>query len=181
MALTKASGPGRAARPDKTPVAKPAERPKRRRSIQYVSEEGPASRYWRDYFLEKLAETSNVTASADHARITPSRAYQARREDPDFARAWLAALYEGYQHLELEVLGFLRCQEPDRKFDVANAIRLLAAHRATIAQERAAIDDQDEQTVLNSIDAMIDEMRERSIVNTAQLEGPVDADETDQA
>ena len=58
---------------------------------------------------------------------------------------------------------------------------LLAAHRATIAQERAAIDDQDEQTVLNSIDAMIDEMRERSIVNTAQLEGPVDADEIDQA
>lgn len=162
------------------PAAKPESvRLKRRRSKQWIDPKEPASRYWRDYFLEKLAETSNVTASALHAGITSGRAYQARREDPAFAAAWSSALYEGYQHLEMEVLGFLRNAEPERKFDVANAIRLLAAHKATIAQERALIDDRDEQAVLDSIDAMIDEMRERSVANAALLEQPDQADATD--
>lgn len=155
------------------PAAKAnAARLKRRRSKQWIDPKEPASRYWRDYFLEKLAETSNVTASATHAGITPGRAYQSRREDPDFATAWRSALYEGYQHLEMEVLCFLRSADPERKFDVASAIRLLAAHKATIAQERALIDDRDEQGVLDSIDAMIDEMRERNAANTALLNQP---------
>lgn len=155
-----------------------SERPKRRRSKQWIDPKEPASRYWRDYFLEKLAETSNVTASASHAGITAGRAYQSRREDSAFAAAWRSALYEGYQHLEMEVLGFLRSADPERKFDVANAIRLLAAHKTTIAQERALIDDRDEQAVLESIDAMIDEMRERSVANAALLEQPDQADAT---
>lgn len=150
--------------------------PKRRRSNKWIDPSEPASRYWRDYFLEHLAESSNVSASADHAGISAGRAYQARREDSKFAAAWRSALYEGYQHLEMEVLGFLRGADPERKFDVANAIRLLAAHKATIAHERALIDNRDEQAVLNSIDAMIDEMRERSAANTALLEQSDQAD-----
>jgi hypothetical protein len=165
---------GRARAPGKTA----AKRQNRRRSKQWIDPAEPASRYWRDYFLEKLAETSNVKASADHAGVNTGRAYQARREDPAFAAAWRAALYEGYQHLEMEVLGFLRSGDPERKFDVANAIRLLAAHKATVAQERAAIDDRDEQAVLDSIDAMIDEMRERSAANAALPDHREEADGT---
>ena len=82
-------------------------------------------------------------------------------------------MFEGYQHLEMEVLGYLRAAEPDRKFDVANAVRLLAAHQATIVKERAKPDDEeDEQAVFDSIDAMIDDMRERSLANDAALAMP---------
>ena len=135
--------------------------------------EGKIDKHWRTYFLQKLAETSNVTASAGHAGVATSRAYKTRREDAKFAAAWSAALFEGYQHLEMEVLGYLRAAEPDRKFDVANAVRLLAAHQATIAKERAKPDDEeDEQAVFDSIDAMIDQMRERSFANDATLALP---------
>ncbi len=135
--------------------------------------EGKIDKHWRTYFLQKLAETSNVTASAAHAGVATSRAYKTRREDAKFAAAWHAALLEGYQHLEMEALGYLRAPDPDRKFDVANALRLLAAHKATIEKQRVApSEEEDEQAVFDSIDAMIDEMRERSLANDEALALP---------
>ena len=134
--------------------------------------EGKIDKHWRTYFLQKLAETSNVTASAAHAGVATSRAYKTRREDAKFAAAWHAALLEGYQHLEMEALGYLRAPDPDRKFDVANALRLLAAHKATIDKQRAVPEEEDDQAVFDSIDAMIDEMRERSLANDATLALP---------
>ena len=44
--------------------------------------EGKIDKHWRTYFLQKLAETSNVTASAAAAGVATSRAYKTRREDP---------------------------------------------------------------------------------------------------
>jgi hypothetical protein len=76
----------------------------------------------------------------------------------------------------MEVLGHLRGAAPGSKFDIANAIRLLAAHKVAIAQERAQQDDGDEQAVFDSIDAMIDQMRERSIANAATLALPDSTD-----
>jgi hypothetical protein len=143
--------------------------------------EGPLSKHWRTYFLQKLAETSNVKASAEYAGVATSRVYKARREHAGFAQAWRAALSEGYQHLEMEVLGYLRGTATDRKIDVANALRLLAAHRATVAQQRAASDECDEQQVLDSIDAMIDEMRRRTIANTTLLAAPDPGNSEDRA
>ena len=49
--------------------------------------EGRIDKHWRIYFLQKLAETSNVTASAAHAGVAISRAYKTRREDEQFAAA----------------------------------------------------------------------------------------------
>jgi len=129
--------------------------------------EGRLDKHWRTYFLQALAETSNVKLSAARAQISPSRAYKARREDADFAALWRAALFEGYEHLEMEVLGYLRDPDPARRIDVAAALRLLAAHRETVARERALAGDDDEQAVLDSIDAFIDEMRARSAANAA--------------
>ena len=135
--------------------------------------EGKIDKHWRTYFLQKLAETSNVTASAAAAGVATSRAYKTRREDARFAAAWHAALVEGYQHLEMEALGFLRDPSPDRKFDIANALRLLAAHKASIEKARAApADEEDDQEVFDSIDRMIDEMRERSLADDAPLALP---------
>ncbi len=127
--------------------------------------EGKIDKHWRTYFLQKLAETSNVTASANFVGVATSRAYKTRREDAKFAAAWNAALFEGYQHLEMEVLGYLRAPDPDRKFDVANSLRILAAHKATVEKQRADPEEEDEQAVFDSIDAMIDEMRERSLAD----------------
>ena len=131
--------------------------------------EEPLSKHWRGYFLQALAETSNVTAAAARAGVSPARAYKLRRESADFAAQWRAALQEGYDHLEIEVLGFLRNPDPARKVDVTAAIRLLAAHREAVARERALADNRDERAVLDSIDAMIDEMRERAAANAALM------------
>ena len=104
-------------------------------------EDAGLNRHWRGLFLDYLAESSNVTQSAQRAGINPSRAYKVRREEPEFARAWLAALWEGYSHLEMEVLRRLR--EGDQKagesdkYDFANAIRLLNAHRDNAARAQA--------------------------------------------
>ena len=127
--------------------------------------EGPIDKHWRTYFLQALAETSNVTQSAAKSGVAPSRAYKARREDPDFAAQWGEALREGYDHLEMEVLGYLRAAGQGRKFDVASAIRLLTMHREAVAAERARHDQRDPEAVLDSIDAMIDLMRERRAAN----------------
>ncbi|MFM7350439.1 MAG: hypothetical protein ACKO01_13305 [Erythrobacter sp.] len=88
---------------------------------------------WRKLFLEKLASTSSVAAAARAARVSQARAYRTRRAEPDFAQAWRAAIAEGYLNLELEVIrrlreGDLKTENGD-KFDFANAIRLIAAHR----------------------------------------------------
>lgn len=128
---------------------------------------------WRQTFLAALAESSNVTASAASADISPSWVYKTRREDHSFARSWLAALCEGYDNLEMDLLCRLRNGESkdtaDRKFDNATALRSLIAHRTSVAQERALRDNRNEQEVLDSIDAMIDKMRERAAANTALL------------
>ena len=135
--------------------------------------EARVHKHWRTYFLNALIETSNVTASAAQAGVSPSRAYKARREDPDFAAQWRVALREGYESLEMELLGYLRNPDPQNKMDVANAIRLLSKHREFVAHERALDDNRSEQEVLDSIDRMIDDMRQRAAANAALMAGSV--------
>jgi hypothetical protein len=130
---------------------------------------GPASRRWPTHFFEALAETSNVSASAALAKVTLRTVYKRRREDADFASRWLAALHEGYDNLEMELLGYLREPRGKPKMDVAAALRLLAAHRETVARYRAMREEEDEQAVLDSIDAFIEDIRQRRMVNAAIL------------
>jgi hypothetical protein len=124
---------------------------------------------WKTCFLEGLAETSSVTMAARRANVPATTVYKLRRQDPAFAAKWLAALHEGYDHLEMELLGYLRDPAPRRKMDVAAALRLLAAHRETVERRRAVDDEEDEQAVLESIDRFIDEMRVRRDANNAIL------------
>jgi hypothetical protein len=131
-----------------------------------VASRGP---HWRKCFIEALAETSSVTAAAARANVPASTVYRERRTDAEFARKWLVALREGYDNLEMELLGYLRDPQPRRKMDVASALRLLAAHRETVARERAVADEEDEQAVLESIDAFIEEIRQRRAANAAIL------------
>jgi hypothetical protein len=124
---------------------------------------------WRIAFFEALVETSNVTASAARAGVPLRTVYKTRRNDAGFAAKWRAALHEGYDNLEVELLGHLRAADPERKMDVASALRLLIAHRETVARERALREDDDEQAVLDSIDAFIEDMRQRRLANSAIL------------
>lgn len=124
---------------------------------------------WKKCFLEALAETSNVSASAARVNMPVRTIYQVKRSDPEFAAKWLTALREGYDNLEMELLGYLRDPQPARKMDVAAALRLLAAHRDTVERGRALAAEEDEQAVLDSIDRFIDDMRERRAANAAPM------------
>jgi len=120
---------------------------------------------WRRLFLDHLAETSNVTLSARKAGISISRAYKVRREEAEFARQWLVALAEGYLHLEMEVVRRLREGDAktsdDGKFDFANAIRLLTAHRDNAARGASQVRDVSAEEVRASIDRKIEDIRRR--------------------
>lgn len=161
--------PARARKPRTAPKRKtPKPKPKVRLPGR-AREEGdnPGTGHWRTYFLEHLIETSNITAAARYAKTVPSRVYRTRKRDPAFAAAWDAALAEGYRNLEMDLLAYLRSPNPDRKMDVASAIRLLTLHRQSVARSRAAEDEeQSEQEVLESIDAMIEEVRQRAAAAT---------------
>jgi len=117
-------------------------------------------------FLAKLAETSNVSASAKAAGVSTSTVYAARRSDREFAQEWRKALCEGYDNLEIELL--LRLRKGQRasaktRFDNAAAIRLLLAHRDEVSQQRALDEEEDEEAVLASLTAKLDTMRRRQV------------------
>ena len=124
------------------------------------------TRHWKTHFLEALADTSNVSEAARRANIRAPRAYALKRECPDFARLWHAALVEGYEHLELELLSRLRSGEPKDgpKFDNGAALRLLALHRDTMAQEHAQKRNLDASRARQIIDEKLEELRERIVM-----------------
>ncbi|KPQ31529.1 MAG: hypothetical protein HLUCCX21_03405 [Porphyrobacter sp. HL-46] len=122
-------------------------------------------RHWRARFLDHLAETSNERSSAAHAGVSLERACRARRDEPEFARQWLAAVAEGYVHLEMEILrrfreGDFKTADAER-YDFANAVRLLVAHRGTTAGAQVMTQDVSSAEVRASIDRKIEEIRRR--------------------
>ena len=140
---------------------------------------------WRRTFLDELAATSNVSASARKAKVSASWAYVERRTNPEFNRKWQRALCDGYDHLEMELLRRLRDGEIKpvtgskravRSFDNANALRLLNAHRESAAKERAIRDDDDAEVILASINTKLDRMRERMLNAAAAGDGLNDGD-----
>ena len=104
------------------------------------------ARNWMPAFLRALAETSNVARAARLAGVSTATVYETRRKQSAFARKWREALCEGYDNLEMELLGRLRegeikpaaqARRGVRGFDNAIALRLLAAHRESADRQRA--------------------------------------------
>ena len=129
-------------------------------------------RGWRRAFLVALGQSSDIAFACKVAGVPVEFAHSARREELDFAIAWRRALLEGYENLELETLYFLRTGQPphgEGKFDVMNAIRLIKGQAEVAARERAAREEDDEQDVLDSIDKLLDGMRERAAANALIL------------
>jgi hypothetical protein len=94
-------------------------------------------------FLEHLAATCNVTASAREAGVVPGTVYAHRMKNPDFRDGWRAALEQGYARLEamlleratsaagrFEVAGD---KEVDAPFDWDKAMDLLRQHQRGLA------------------------------------------------
>lgn len=129
-------------------------------------------RGWRAKFLRKLAETSNVTKSANAAKVDTSTVYRLRADDAEFAREWREALAQGFDTLEMDLLrraregrleGGPKKEQRTRVWDNAVGLRLLAAHRETVGKERAARADQDEAAVYAALDRKIETIRRRLI------------------
>ena len=131
------------------------------------------SPHWPKHFLEALAQTSNVTKAAEAAGADPSVAYRRRRTDHLFARAWHAALVEGYEHLEMDLLSRLRSGEAKDgpKHDNGSALRLLALHRDTMAQEHAQRRNMDVIAARALIEQKLDELRSRVLARRDAMEG----------
>ena len=111
-----------------------------------TSRPGAAARAWVRPFLAALAETSNVARAAKLAGITTGTVYEMRRRNRAFAKSWGEALCEGYDNLEMELLGRLREGEIKRAagakmgvrtFDNATSFRLLAVHRDAVSRAKA--------------------------------------------
>lgn len=49
----------------------------------------------------------------------------------------------------------------DRKFDIANALRILMLHRETVARQRAIEGEEDEEIILAQLNTKLDAMRAR--------------------
>ncbi|WP_133366658.1 hypothetical protein [Qipengyuania sediminis] len=162
------------------PAAIPAARPLARRSRAAAApppaeaeaaaaKAQPIPTNWRARFLAHLGETSNVTAAARHAKVPLHVVYKHRRTDPAFRGAWFAALAEGYDNLEMELLQHLRGKEEEgeapgasaakRKFDTATAFRCLTAHRESVAREKGRRTLADEVATIAAINEKIDRLR----------------------
>jgi hypothetical protein len=132
---------------------------------------------WREVFFHALAETSNVSKAAAAAGVSTGLAYGLRRTDPAFAARWRLALREGYDNLELELLGQLRDPRAERRADLAAGVRLLAAHRATVERERAVEEEEDVEAVRASLARFIRAIRVNRAANSALIEAKPDDEE----
>ena len=136
-----------------------------------------AKRNWETTFINELAETSNVKAATKEAGVSQSLVYKRRRESAEFAARWYAALAEGYDSLEMDLLARLRegrLEDVDeegnkRKYDIGTAFRCLLAHRESVAREKGRQTLQDEVITMREINAKIDAQRARE-ERAAELE-----------
>jgi hypothetical protein len=92
-------------------------------------------------FLEELAATCNVSASAEACGFSDTAIYKRRMRDPGFAAAWAAALEQGYAKLEAMLVE--NATESLRREPIAgdrsppaigfnDALNLLKLHRASV-------------------------------------------------
>lgn len=123
------------------------------RAIRASGKDGPQvihsnGHRWTDaaetLFLDRLAATCNVTASARVAGFSKEAIYRRRARDAGFAERWQAALAQGYARIEMALVaraadaleGF--APDPDTPIpamSVKDAIAILALHRAAVKGE----------------------------------------------
>lgn len=136
-----------------------------------------AKRNWETTFINELAETSNVKTASEAAGVSQTTVYKRRRDNAEFAAHWYAALAEGYDNLEMDLLARLRegrledvdAEGNKRKYDIGTAFRCLLAHRESVAREKGRQTLKDEVITMREINAKIDAQRARE-ERAAELE-----------
>jgi hypothetical protein len=133
----------------------------------------PAAPDWKRPFLAALADTSNILHAAKKAGLKSTAiVYETRRKSRDFAAKWQAALCEGYDNLEMDLLRRLRegeikrapsAKTGTRTFDNATAFRLLVVHRETVAKEKARKANVSAAEVRASIERKVAALKQRVI------------------
>lgn len=144
----------------------------------------PAAPEWKRPFLAALAETSNIARAAKAAGLkNTSIAYETRRKNREFARKWQAALCEGYDNLEMDLLCRLRegeikpaagAKRGVRTFDNGTAFRLLMVHREAVSRGKAQRANVSAAEVRASIERKVAALKER-VLARKEAEAP-DAD-----
>ena len=89
-------------------------------------------------FLDHLAMTANVAASARAAGIAPHLAYATRRRNVEFASLWQAALTEGFARLEGALLAEALSAVSGKVSDATLKSRA-QKHRLGLAMHRASV------------------------------------------
>ncbi len=130
--------------------------------------------HWQARFLDTLTASSSLVRAAHTAGVSIAEAFHARRTQPEFARAWQEAIDDGYVGLEMEVMRRLRDGDSKTgdgdKFDFANAIRLLSAHRDNAARTANQVREVSAAEVRASIDRKIEDIRRRIARQKAEAE-----------
>jgi hypothetical protein len=123
-------------------------------------------------FLATLGTTCNVSHSARTVGRSARVFYDLRRRDQAFRAAWMEALGEGYDHLDLELVRRARFGTPKavfyqgrrtattRVFNDGLALRLLHLHRKSVEQMRArdAAPRRDAKALFDELAARVAEM-----------------------
>ena len=133
----------------------------------------------RQIFLAHLAQTANVTRSAEEAGMSLSAAYLLKNRDRAFERAWREALDIGFCELEMALLrdaihGRERIEtvvvgeERQLKYEKrvvecnpASSVRLLQLHKVEVHAFREERDSGDQETDEDRLQADMDRVRER--------------------
>lgn len=118
------------------------------RAMQRAQARPPRAHEWteekRAHFLETLARTLNVSASARAVKMSTVSAHALKRRDAAFAQAWGEAMTAAYQDLELALIrratrGTLRKVwhqgkkvGSERIHDERLAMQLMSQHRDTV-------------------------------------------------
>jgi len=102
---------------------------------------GRPDRAQMDVFLDELAASSNVAASARAAGVSANAMYRERRRNTALSKRWHEALCEGYARLEAELLSealvapngnVKEATLKSRAQKYRLGLSLLAAHRAAV-------------------------------------------------
>jgi hypothetical protein len=129
----------------------------------------------RRMFLARLAETSNVAASARFAGVSSSAIYAERRRSAAFRSEWAGALSEGYAKLEADLLAEAMQSASAQTSDAMLksraqkhrlALALLAAHRVSVkgvvTSPAPIVTKLDGKEIKERLLAKLDQMRVRS-------------------
>lgn len=96
---------------------------------------------WKEVFLGNLAVVPNVGRACRVAGVSRQTAYQARKQHPDFAAEWDAALENGIDMVEEAMLA--RAMDLDSKTGVTAGIFMLKVHRYERRSHDQAADKED--------------------------------------